>query len=94
MKRVLLSICIAAASSPSLASDCSVTKAQYEALRDGVSYQQAVRILGCEGDELSSSSMSGYKTVMYMWDGNGFGGNMNAMFQNGTMVAKAQFGLK
>ncbi|RWE60638.1 MAG: hypothetical protein E5V24_12620 [Mesorhizobium sp.] len=48
----------------------------------------------CEGEELSSSEFGGYETVMYIWDGNGFGGNMNAMFQNGAMVSKAQFGLK
>ena len=94
MRRVLLSICLIAATSPSLASDCSVTKAQYNALQDGISYRQAVRILGCEGEEMSSSEIAGYKTVMYMWEGEGFGGNMNAMFQNDAMVSKAQFGLK
>ncbi|RWD28937.1 MAG: DUF3862 domain-containing protein [Mesorhizobium sp.] len=80
--------------SPAVASDCSVTKSQYNALRNGMSYQHAIRILGCEGEELSSSEFGGYETVMYMWDGNGFGGNMHAMFQNGAMVSKAQFGLK
>ncbi|PSJ57400.1 hypothetical protein C7I85_22715 [Mesorhizobium soli] len=59
-----------------------------------MSYTQAVLVLGCKGDELSQSEMAGFVTVMYMWDGSGFGGNMNAMFQNGRLIAKAQFGLE
>ncbi len=74
--------------------ECRVSKAQYDALSSGISYAQAVSVLGCHGEELSSSEMAGYKTVMFMWSGNGFGGNMNAMFQNGELINKAQFGLK
>lgn len=94
MMRLILALGLAAFSVPAFASDCSVTKAQYQALRDGISYRQAVQILGCEGEEMSSSEIAGYKTVMYMWEGEGFGGNMDAMFQNDAMVSKAQFGLK
>lgn len=74
--------------------DCKVTKAQYTALKTGDSYAEAVKVLGCEGEELSSNEIGGYKNVMYMWSGNGFGANMNAMFQNDGLVSKAQFGLK
>jgi hypothetical protein len=73
------------------ATDC---KAQYDALKEGHSYARAMQIMRCGGEELSSSSVAGIETVMYMWDGNGFGANMNAMFQNDAMMAKAQFGLK
>lgn len=38
--------------------------------------------------------MAGITTVMFMWEGTSFGGNMNAMFQNGKLVTKAQFGLR
>jgi hypothetical protein len=32
---------------------------------------------------------------MYRWDGAGMlGANLNAMFQNGKLVTKAQFGLR
>jgi hypothetical protein len=79
---------------PAWASDCKVGKAQYDALQSGMSYADAVAVLGCAGEELSSSEMAGYKTVMFMWDGNSFGANMNAMFQNDAMVSKAQFGLE
>ena len=73
---------------------CKVSKAQYDALQPSSSYDQVVSVLGCHGEELSSSEMAGFKTVMLMWSGNSFGGNMNVMFQNGEMMSKAQFGLK
>ena len=75
--------------------DCKVTKEKYDKLQSGMSYSQAVAILGCEGEELSSSDMAGFKTVMYMWSGSSWtGANMNAMFQNDQLISKAQMGLK
>lgn len=75
-------------------SECKVTKQQYNMLKSGASYSQAVAILGCEGEEISSSDMAGITTIMYMWNGASMGANMNAMFQNGRLVNKAQFGLR
>jgi hypothetical protein len=68
----------------------------FKRLKNGMKYPEVVAILGKEGEELSSSDVGGTSTVMYRWDGDegGFGANMNAMFQNGKMVSKAQFGLK
>lgn len=94
MKSMLIAGALLAATVPTQATDCKVGKEQYLALQNGMSYAQAVQILGCEGEELSSSDIAGFSTVMYMWDGNSFGGNMNAMFQNDELVNKAQFGLK
>jgi hypothetical protein len=73
---------------------CEATKGAYDSLQAGMSYSQAVGLIGCEGEEMSSTEMAGFKTVMLMWTGNSFGGNMNAMFQNNRLVSKAQFGLK
>jgi len=75
-------------------SGCKVTKAQYDALKHGMSYAQVVSVLGCEGEELSSSEIAGFKTIMFMWEGRGFGANMNVMIQNDELVQKAQFGLR
>lgn len=71
-----------------------VTMAQYEQLTTGMPYDAAVRILGGSGTELSRSELAGVTTVMYAWDGTTIGANMNAMFQDGKLVQKAQFGLR
>lgn len=66
----------------------------YLKLQNGMSYQDAVNILGENGEEMTSSDIAGTKTVMYMWKAKGFGGaNMNAMFQDNALTTKAQFGL-
>jgi len=57
-----------------------------------MSYSEAGCILE-PGTEMSRSDIAGYTTVMYSWQGPGLG-NMNAMFQNGRLVTKAQFGLR
>lgn len=68
------------------------TRAEYSQLREGMTYEEAVRIIGARGDELSRSDLAGITTVMYSWV-NDNGSNMNAMFQNNKLVTKAQFGL-
>jgi hypothetical protein len=69
-----------------------VTRAKYERIQDGMTYDQVRAIIGQAGEELSRSDIAGYTTVMYSWK-NSNGSNMNAMFQNGKLVNKAQFGL-
>jgi len=56
-----------------------------------MSYDEVARIIGASGELHSSSDMAGYRTVVYSWV-NPNGSNMNAMFQNGRLVNKAQFG--
>ncbi len=70
-----------------------VTLAEYNAVRDGFTYEEAANIIGDPGVEVSQSEIGEYKTVMYSWD-NEDGSSMNAMFQNGSLVSKSQFGLK
>jgi len=72
-----------------------VTKAAFLRLQTGMSYAQAVSILGSDGDEEVHSEMAGVVTVSYRWKGEGtIGANMSAMFQNDKLVTKAQFGLE
>lgn len=64
-----------------------------------MTYAQVVKILGKEGTKLSSRDIAGIQTVMYQCYGDGISGsvlgaNMNAMFQDGRLVTKAQFGLR
>jgi len=71
-----------------------ITMSNYNKLQTGMSYEQVVQILGEEGKEMSSNDIAGYKNVMYTWKAGGFSvGNMNAMFQNGALIQKAQFEL-
>jgi hypothetical protein len=73
---------------------CVVSKFQFLRLQPGMTYRDAVKILGCEGDEVSRTEMAGFRTVIYAWKGSMWSGaNMNAMFQNDRLVSKAQFGL-
>ncbi len=69
-----------------------VTRAKYERIQNSMTYDQVRAIIGQDGEELSRSDVAGYTTVMYAWK-NSNGSNMNAMFQNGRLVNKAQFGL-
>ncbi|SIT08062.1 DUF3862 domain-containing protein [Kroppenstedtia eburnea] len=73
--------------------DNEVTKAEYDQIKNGMSYQEVVNIIGFEGEENSQNEIGGTKTIMYTWM-NPDGSNMNAMFQNDKLVQKAQFGLK
>ncbi|MFL9828719.1 NINE protein [Rhodoplanes sp. SY1] len=80
---------------PEPARPCKATLDHFLSLREGMSYPEASRIIGCPGTEMSRVDLAGHSTVMVGWNGEGiFGGNMNAMFQNGALISKAQFGLR
>lgn len=70
----------------------TVTRAEYEQLAEGISYARAAEIIGAPGEEISRADIAGSSTVMYAWK-NSNGSNMNAMFQNGKLITKAQLGL-
>jgi len=70
-----------------------ITLAQYKRVKTGQTYAQAIKILHMKGTEMSQNEVMNIKTIMYMWK-NPDGSNMNAMFQNGKLINKAQFGLK
>jgi len=69
-----------------------VTMSEFNQLYEGMSYEQAKAVIGASGEVMSSSNIADIKTIMYSWI-NSNGSNMNAMFQNGKMTMKAQFGL-
>jgi hypothetical protein len=70
-----------------------VTLSEYERVSNGMTYTEVTAIIGASGQELSRSDIAGFSSVMYSWS-NANGSNMNAMFQNGRLVNKAQFGLR
>ena len=69
-----------------------VTKAEFDRIREGMTYQEVASIISAPGELQSSGDLAGIKTVMYSWM-NANGSNMNAMFQNNKLIQKAQFGL-
>lgn len=73
-----------------------VTLANFTRIREGMSYEEVVLILGSRGEVITSRDVAGIKTVFYHWEGEGgsFGASLNAMFQNGRLIAKAQSGLE
>jgi hypothetical protein len=76
------------------ASKCRATLKEFTALQIGISPGRAGAIIGCKGEELSRVSFGGKESVMPTWPGEaGLFSNMNATFNDGRLVAKAQLGL-
>lgn len=76
-------------------SSCEASADQFAKVAIGMSYAQVKEIIGCDGVVMSESEMAGFKSIMVGWDGEGgAGANMNAVFQNGKLHMKSQFGLR
>jgi hypothetical protein len=72
-----------------------VTLSEFQTISEGMTYDRVVEIIGSQGELTSSSAIGRDRAEMYTWKGSGsIGANMNAMFQNGRMISKAQFGLE
>lgn len=73
-----------------------VDRYNFDKLRMGMSRSQVVALLGSSGEMLSEVAIPGLPTTrIFMWKAPGvFSGNCNVTFQNGRVMAKAQFGLK
>jgi hypothetical protein len=70
-----------------------ISLAKFEELKEGMSYREAVEIIGGEGRLFSGSGESDNET-MYRWEGSGRpGANADVTFQNDKLVNKVQFGL-
>lgn len=71
-----------------------VTKAKYDTIHEGMSYEEAVSVIGSKGEDVASSQIDGAPGVkIYSWQ-NSDGSNMIATFQDGQLIQKAQVGLK
>lgn len=76
----------------------TITKAEFDKIKNGMTYDEVVKIIGGKGEMNSETGAEGddLYTVMYTWKGESLGANANAMFQGNpaTVQSKAQFGLK
>lgn len=79
---------------PRAESKATITKAEFDQIQMGMTYEQVRDTIGGEGDLLSEVEVSGTRSVVYMWKGNSFGGNANFTFTDGVLQARAQFGLR
>lgn len=80
---------------PAVAEPCGATLAEFYELEIGMSYVVARDIIGCDGEVLSQVSLGGANSVMVSWNAQtAMFGSMNATFQNGQLVSRAQFRLK
>ena len=71
-----------------------VTMANFNRIRTGMTYVQVVEILGEPSEQLSETEIAGQRSAMFQWNASNWMGNMNITFSNGTVMAKAQFGLE
>ena len=75
--------------------DPTISAAEFAALKTGMTYADAVAVIGGPGELISENTLGGTTTSMYQWDGEGaFGANANAMFQGDALIQKSQFGLE
>ena len=75
----------------------TITLEEFNAIQEGMTYQEVTDIVGSSGELRSESGMSGsdYYTQLRSWEGEGsLGANANVMFQGGKVISKAQFGLE
>ena len=78
----------------------TISKAQYDQINNGMTYDQVKQIIGSDGSKLSEST---YKDAqgntinvqIYYWKGNGSSdSNANITFQGNTVASKSSYGLK
>lgn len=73
---------------------CVVDLAKFEAMKQGMSYFQIVRDVGCAGTKTSEATSRRSTTYTAIWRGSGpFNSGVAAVFQNDRLVAKSQSGL-
>ena len=72
--------------------DAKVTLEQFNNVKEGMSYEEVVGILG-EGEVISVTKIFDITTIMYDWV-NKDGSNMNATFSSNSLSVKSQFNLK
>ena len=69
------------------------TLLQFSRLQHGMSVFEVEQVLMMRGTQISSTKIDIYVTESYSWS-NPDGTNIHAIFSNGKLVSKAQFGLR
>ena len=61
----------------------------YDAVNLGSTYEEAVEIVGSEGEVFTESGEGEFQTTIYKWE-NDDSSNLRLMFQNGSLITKYQ----
>lgn len=75
----------------------TITKAEFDQIKNGMTYDEVKKIIGGEGELLAEVGTPGdsLHNVTYMYKGEGeIGANANFAFQGGKLQGKGQMGLK
>ena len=71
-----------------------VTIEEFNAIQNGMTYQQVVNIIGGEGTLAGEYSYGYGKVSTYSWEGNHWGSTVTMSFDNGILNSKMQIGLQ
>lgn len=86
----------ASSSQASSKADSYITKAKFDQIQNGMSYEQVKSIIGSDGELMSEVGTKGdaYYTVMYDWKASDGIANATFEFQDGKLQLKSQVGLQ
>lgn len=72
-----------------------LTEEKFDQIKDGMTYEEVVAIVGAEGTVMSESGDKGtdFHTVIYEFETDGFMSSANMTFQGNKLLNKSQFGL-
>lgn len=70
-----------------------LTMAKYNQIQNGMSYEEAVKIIGSEGTQSSSSNFGKIKVASYKWEGEKYA-KMFATFKDNKLTSKSQANVK
>ena len=74
----------------------SITASEFNKIKNGMTYEEVVKIVGCEGELGADASFGSYSSEIYTWKGLLYyisGANANVTFSNGRVSGKASIGL-
>lgn len=80
-------------SSDSSSTKADLTLAKYNQLNNGITYEEAVKIIGSEGTQTSSSTVANIKIASYKWEGDKYA-RIFATFRDNKLTSKSQSNVK
>ena len=72
---------------------CSITLDEFNQIENGMTYNQIVEIVGCEGTLSTDSSYGDSNMKIYYWYADNGVSNATFSFMNNALTAKSQIGL-